>query len=146
MVILPKVIYIFNATPVKKSWSVKNWLFPWCWERLKVGGEGDDRRWDGWIASPTQWTLVWINSGSWWWTGRPGVLQSMGVAESDMTEWLNWTVKILVTFICSSSVKKKKNSKIYVDSQRIQNWQSNSEKKRTKLGDTLILDYTTKLQ
>ena len=50
----------------------------WCWGRLKAGGEGDDRGWDGWIASPTQWTWVWVNSGSWWWTGRPGVLQSMG--------------------------------------------------------------------
>ena len=48
--------------------------FPWCWERLRAGGEGDDREWDGWMASPTQWTWVWINSGSWWWTGRPGVL------------------------------------------------------------------------
>ena len=55
---------------------------PWCWERLKVGGEGDDREWDGWMASPTQWTWVWVNSGSWWWTGRPGVLQSK---ESGMT-------------------------------------------------------------
>ena len=51
---------------------------PWFWERLKVGGKGDDRGWDGWMASPTQWTWVWVNSGSWWWTGRPGVLQSMG--------------------------------------------------------------------
>ena len=51
---------------------------PWCWERLKVGGEGDDRGWDGWMASPTQWTWVWVNSRSWWWTGRPGVLKSMG--------------------------------------------------------------------
>ena len=51
---------------------------PWCWERLKVGGEGNDRGWDGWMASLTQWTWVWVNSGSWWWTGRPGVLQSMG--------------------------------------------------------------------
>ena len=49
---------------------------PWCWERLQA--EGDDRGWDGWMASPTQWTWVWGNSGSWWWTGRPGVLQSMG--------------------------------------------------------------------
>ena len=59
--------------------DVKNWLIwrPWCWERLEVGGEGDDNGWDGWMASPTQWTLVWVNSGSWWWTGRPGVLQSM---------------------------------------------------------------------
>ena len=51
---------------------------PWCWERLKAGGEGDDRGWDGWMASPTQWTWVWASSGSWWWTGKPGVLQSMG--------------------------------------------------------------------
>ena len=51
---------------------------PWCWERLKVGEEGEDRGWDGWMASPTQWTWVWVNSGSWWWTGKPGVLQSMG--------------------------------------------------------------------
>ena len=51
---------------------------PWCWERLKAGGEGADRGWDGWMASPTRWTWVWVNSGSWWWTGRPGVLQSMG--------------------------------------------------------------------
>ena len=50
---------------------------PWCWERLRAGGEGDDRGWDGWMASPTQWTWVWVNSGSWWWTGRPGMLQSM---------------------------------------------------------------------
>ena len=48
---------------------------PWCWERLKAGGEGDDR---GWMASLTQWTWVWVNSGIWWWTGSPGVLQSMG--------------------------------------------------------------------
>ena len=50
---------------------------PWCWERLKVGEEGDDRGWNGWMASPTQWTWVWVNSGSWWWTRRPGVQQSM---------------------------------------------------------------------
>jgi len=55
--------------------NAKNWL--WCWERLKAGGVGDKRGWDGWMASPTQWTWVWLNSGSWWWTGRPGVQQSM---------------------------------------------------------------------
>ena len=55
-----------------------HWKRPWCWERLKVGGEGDDRGWDGWMASPTQWTWVWVSSGSWWWTGRPGLLQSRG--------------------------------------------------------------------
>ena len=46
---------------------------PWCWEWLRAGGEEDDRGWDGWMASPTWWTWVWVNSGSWWWTGRPGV-------------------------------------------------------------------------
>ena len=51
---------------------------PWCWERLKAGGKGDDRRWDGWMASLTQWTCVWVGSGSWWWSGKPGVLQSKG--------------------------------------------------------------------
>ena len=54
------------------------WKRPWCWERLRAGGEGDDRGWDGWMSSPTQWTRVWVSSGSWWWTGRPGVLRSMG--------------------------------------------------------------------
>ena len=62
-------------------------------ERLRAGGEGDDRGWNGWMASPTQWTWVWVNSGSWWWTGRPGVLQSTGsqrVGHNGATE-LNWT-------------------------------------------------------
>ena len=66
---------------------------PWCWERLKAGGEGDDRGWDGCMASLTRWTWVWVRSRSWWWTGRPGVLQSMGlqrVGHVWMTE-LNWT-------------------------------------------------------
>ena len=66
---------------------------PCCWERLKMGGEGDHRGWDGWMASPTQWRWVWVNSGSWWWTGRPGVLWFMGsqrVGHDWVTE-LNWT-------------------------------------------------------
>ena len=46
--------------------ELTQWKRPWCWERLKAGGEGDDRGWDGWMASPTQWTWVWANSGSWW--------------------------------------------------------------------------------
>ena len=57
---------------------------------IGAGGEGDDRGWDGWMASLTQWTWVWVNSGSWWWTGRPSVLQ-WGHKESDTTERLNWT-------------------------------------------------------
>ena len=58
---------------------------PWCWERLRAGGEGDDRGWDGWMASLTQWTWVWVISGSWWWSGRPGVLQSMGSNWTELT-------------------------------------------------------------
>ena len=68
-----------------------SWERPWCWEQLKAG-DGAYRLWDGWMASSTQWTLAWVNSGSWWWTGRPGVLQSMGsqkVGHDWMTE-LNW--------------------------------------------------------
>ena len=64
------------------------WFSLQSFQRLKAG-EGDDRGWDGWMASLTQWTRIWVNSGSWWWTGRPGVLQSMG---SQSRTWLsNWT-------------------------------------------------------
>ena len=58
--------------------ELPHWKRPWCWERLKAGGEWDDRGWDGWMASPTKWTWVWVGSGSWWWTGRPGMLWFMG--------------------------------------------------------------------
>ena len=67
---------------------------PWWWERLKLEGEGDDRGWDGWMASPTKWTWVWVNSGSWWWTGRPDVLLSM-VVQTVRHDWvteLNWSI------------------------------------------------------
>ena len=66
--------------------ELSHWQRPRCWQRLKAGGEGDNRGWDGWMASPTQCTWVWVNSGRWWRTGRPGVLQSVG---SQMTEQLN---------------------------------------------------------
>ena len=56
-----------------------HWKRPWCWERLKAGGEGGNRGWDGWIASPMRWTWVWVSSRSWWWTRKPSVLQSMGL-------------------------------------------------------------------
>ena len=68
--------------------------WPWCWERLKTGGEGDDRGWDGCIASLTQWTWVWASSRSWLWTGKPVVPQSWGCKELDKTEWLNWTFSV----------------------------------------------------
>ena len=72
---------------------------PWCWESLRAVGEGDDRGWDGWMASLTQWTLVWVNSRSWWWTGRPGVLRFMGLQRvgHDWATELNWTELICKT-------------------------------------------------
>ena len=75
---------------------------PWCWERLKAGWEGDDRGWDGWMVSPTRWTWVWVNSGSWWWTGRTGVFQSMGSQRvgHDWTE-LIWTELLIISEISS---------------------------------------------
>ena len=75
--------------PHAKSWLIGKRL--WCWEGLGARGEGDDRGWDGWMASLTRWTWVWVNSGSWWWTGRPGVLRFMGSKELDMTEQQHWT-------------------------------------------------------
>ena len=74
------------------TWCEKltHWKRPWCWERLKAGGEGDNKEWDGWMASPTQWTWVWASSGRSWWTGKPGVLQSMG-SHGVGHDWeLNW--------------------------------------------------------
>ena len=58
--------------------ELTHWRRPWCWERLKARGEGENRGWDGWMASPTWWTWTGASSGSWWWTGKPGLLQSMG--------------------------------------------------------------------
>ena len=65
---------------------------PWCWERLRAGEEGNNGRWDAWMASLTQWTWVWVNSGNWWWTGRPGVLQFMGSQRirHDWATEMNW--------------------------------------------------------
>ena len=80
-------------TPILWPSDAKSWLIwkdpAWCWERLKARGEGDNRGWDGWMASLTQWTWVWVNSGSWWWTGRPGMLHSMG--SQSQTQLRDWT-------------------------------------------------------
>ena len=80
-----------------------HWKRLWCWERLKAGGEWHDRGWDGWMASPTQWAWVWVNSGSCWWTGRPGVLQSMGLqrVRHDRATELNWTELILFSTVAA---------------------------------------------
>ena len=72
-----------------------HWKRLWCWEGLGAGGEGDDRGWDGWMASPTRWTWVWVNSRSWWWTGRPGMLWFMGSQKVGH----NWATELKPSFI-----------------------------------------------
>ena len=73
-------------------WRTNSLEKTWCWERWKVGGGGDNKGWDGWMASPTWWTWVWVGSMNWRWTGRPGMLQSMGPqrAGHDWVTELNW--------------------------------------------------------
>ena len=71
--------------PIQRTDS---WRRPWCWDGLGTGAEGDNRGWDGWMASPTQWTWVWASSG--WWTGKPGLLQSMG----SQRVWNNWATEL----------------------------------------------------
>ena len=78
-----------------QKYSVMYWKRPWCWEWLKAGGEGDDRGWDGWRASLTQWKWVWGSFGNWWWTGKPGMLQSMGSQRVGHDWALNWTDSVM---------------------------------------------------
>ena len=85
-----------SSTLAASCKELTHWKRLWCWEGLGAGGKGDDRGWDGWMASLTRWTWVWVNSRRWWWTGRPGVLQFMGlqrVGHDWATElnWLMWT-------------------------------------------------------
>ena len=91
-------------TPILWPLDAKSW--PWCWERLKMGGEGDNRGWDGWMASPTRWTWVWMNSRSWWWTGRPGVLQFVGSQRvgHDWATDLTWQIYLQECWISSQKI------------------------------------------
>ena len=93
------------------SWNSNTWATwckelthlkrPWCWETSKAG-EGDGKGWDGWMASPIQWTWLWVNSRSWWWIGKPGMLQSMGLqSQSQLNDWTtkkSWGDKVLLYF------------------------------------------------
>ena len=98
----PCWIYIGRTdaeAPILWPRDAKNWLMEKDpEERLKAGGEGDDRGWDGWMAWVTQWTWVWASSRSWWWTGSPGVLQSMGsqTVRHDWATELNWNYEIML--------------------------------------------------
>ena len=100
---------IWNSGTLATSCEeLTHWKRLWRWEGLGAGGEGDDRRWDGWMASPTQWTWVWVNSGRWWWTGRPGVLRFTGsqrVGHDWATElnWCLWVTWWLLLFLSLNS-------------------------------------------
>ena len=83
--------------------ELTHWKRPRCWEGLGAGGEGDDRGWDGWMASLTRWTWVWVNSGSWWWTGRPGVLQFMGSQRAGH----DWATELNRNQLCFNNNFKK---------------------------------------
>ena len=88
-----------SNTSATRCKELTHWKRPRCWERLSAGGEGDDR-WDDWMASLTQWAWVWASSGSWWWTGRPGVPQSMGLQRvrhewvTELNGWLRTTMAL----------------------------------------------------
>ena len=94
---------------------------PWSWERLKEEGEGDNRGWHGWMASPTQWTWVWVNSGSWWWTGRPDVLWFMGSqrVRHDWVTELNWIWTISLLRITLKAGKNRKTKQRYCNTNKI---------------------------
>ena len=95
--------------------ELTHWKRPWCWEGLGAGRVGDDRGWDGWMASPTWWTWVWVNSGSWWWRGRPGVLRFIGSqrVRHDWVTELNWTeVEESVFQLANWPVSKSPDPKI----------------------------------
>ena len=117
--------WVFIGRTDAKSWNsntlatsceeLTHWKRPWCWERLKVGGEGDDRGWDGWMASPTRCTWVWVNSGCWWWTGRPGVLRFMGSQRVGH----NWATELKIDHYCQ--IPPKMSINLYLSSMILQN-------------------------
>ena len=105
---MPKLKLQYLATSCEE---LTLWKRPWCWEGLGAGGEEDYRGWDGWMASPTRWTWVWVNSGSWWWTGRPGMLRFLGSQRvgHDWATELNWTETGLIN--ARQNLEKRSNIK-----------------------------------
>ena len=106
--------------------KLTHWERPWCWEGLGAGGEGDDRGWNGWMASPTRWAWVWVNSESWWWTRGPGVLQLMGSQRvgHDWATELNWAMLIL---------KRRRGKPRLLSQWPLRMWGVDSETKETCL-------------
>ena len=86
-----------SSTLATSCEELTHWKRLWCWEGLGAGGEGGDRGWDGWMASLTQWIWVSVNSGSWWWTGRPGVLQFMGSQRVGH----DWATDLIWCIVCN---------------------------------------------
>ena len=116
-------------TPVLWPPHAKSWKRLWCWEGLGAGGEGDDRGWDGWMASRTRWMWVWVNSGRWWWTGRPGVLRFMGSkrVRRDWATELNWTeTKIISKFPLYIKNKKQNRKSINLEAKHLVNYVKHS--------------------
>ena len=102
--------------------ELTHWKRPWCWERLKAGGQGDNRGWDGWMASPTRWEWVCTSSSSWWRTAKPGMLQSMGLqrVRHDWVNELNWTdicsvLIFIITLQVSTNVKIHQIVEVWID-------------------------------
>ena len=88
-------ITTYKSSSILATWwkELTHLKRPWCWERLRARGEGDDRVWDDCMASPTQWTWVWVNSGNRWWTGRPGMpVHGVAKSQTQLSEWteVNW--------------------------------------------------------
>ena len=95
-----KCIILCIITLATSCEELTHWKRLWCWEVMGAGGEGDDRGWDGWMASLTRWTWVSVNSGSWWWTGRSGVLRFMGLQRvgHDWATDLIWLLQLCFPF------------------------------------------------
>ena len=109
--LMPISISSFSLCWATSCEELTHWKRLSCWEGLGAGGEGDDRGWDDWMASLTRWTWVWVNSGRWWWTGRPGVLRFMGSqrVRHDWATELNWT-ELNILFWASLMVQMGKKS------------------------------------
>ena len=108
--------------------AFSSWKRLWCWEGLGAGGDGDNRGWDGWMASVTRWTWVWVNSGSWWWTGRPGMLRFMGSQRVgyDWATELNWTGLLMWLYLETEPLRRCWGQKALVP----WNWCSYGKKER----------------
>ena len=93
-----------DATLILWPPELKNCKRPWCWERLQAVREAGDRGWDGWMASLTQWTWVWVGSRNWWWTGRLGIVQLVhGVTKiwTQLSHWTDYVIKQMLSIYSS---------------------------------------------